>query len=136
MKNLLVLWIMALMLVFLTGGSAVAEVDPILDGFMDPTSNTIDEGTESDDHPWGGEQSPAVDPDPPTTRPLRVILTTGIVPVDQFLNTIIYGLKYDLIRSEHSKSRRPSSAVIEVTSSDLRSHEQSRTFIKKGRVAR
>lgn len=136
MKNLLVLWIMALMLVFVARGSAVAEVDPILDGFLDPTSNTIDEGTESDDHPWGGEQSPAVDPDPPTTRPSRVILTTGIVPVDQFLNTIIYGLKYDLICSEQSNSNHPTSAVIKETSSDLRPNEKSRTFIKKGRVAR
>ncbi len=91
MRNLFVLWVMALMLVLLAGTGAVALEDPFLDGIFNPNSTTIDDGSEGDDHPWGGDQSPGT-PTPTVTRPTRLLMTTGILPIDQFIAVISFAV--------------------------------------------
>ena len=90
MKNLLSLWVMALMLVLLVSGSAMATIDPILDGGMDPRTG-LDEGSQDGDHPWGGDQTPEISGTESTIdRPTRVIVTTSILPFDQLILSFVY----------------------------------------------
>ncbi|MCP4685148.1 MAG: hypothetical protein GY867_06820 [bacterium] len=95
MKKLFALWLMALLLVVFAGSSVVAEEDPFLDGRMDPGTPTIDDGSEEDDHPWGGDQAPADDPGEPSFRPSRLIMTTGIQPVDQLISLFVLAVNAD-----------------------------------------
>jgi len=119
MKHLLALWVMALMLVFMIGGSAMAMPDPFLDGIMDPTGS-IDEGSEEDDHPWGGDQSPGVNPTDPL-RPSRIITTTGILPIDLLITDLIYSTFGESLETE--TVRATSSAALSENRSSRALHD-------------
>jgi len=136
MKKLFALWFMALMLVLFAGSGAVAEEDPFLDGIMDPSNPTVDEGSEEDDHPWGGDQSPGAPTNTTPTRPIRLIMTTGVLPIDQFVTFIVYRIALDTVEKEpviSMSSMAPSARKLTLYTDGVK---PSRSFSKKRGVTR
>lgn len=131
MRNLLSLWVMALTLVLLVSGSALATIDPILDGGMDPTTG-LDEGSQDGDHPWGGDQAPGVSGTESFDRPSRVLLTTSIVPLDQLITNFVYSIFFK--RDEVRQTRQVETpTVIEERSTRYESVARGSHFMDKKR---
>ncbi len=138
MKNVFALWVMALMLVLLAGGSAVALEDPFLDGIWNPTNTTINEGSEEDDHPWGGDQSPGVSTTTTTTTiwPTQLIVTTGILPIDQLITSVVYFAIPEIRETERVSSVSSRTISAEKTSRYRNRVQPSRAFSNKRGVTR